>query len=291
MAMAQTHYGLLCIVLVSMSQFTHGQPNAFPLCPRHFTLFDVVRGAAVYAVENESSSSLPSITCCIPGPFTRDRFNSPRQPYPASFWYHRDSLVSSIPGFNISKLVTWVASTRTAYNYRTIVWPSIITKSVAGLYSCSYPELGLAKNLPLSYFHLIVGKKPKIAFITRSMTVMSTSWKIGSLRLLCRASGSSPVTYTWTKDGVALASRKGAYGFGGVVSVSDSGTYTCSVSNPFGRATGQLYLRVLDIPRFWRKPVPAMIMSSTLLAKSVRLRLVPPSSTGDSPITSYEVTC
>ncbi len=55
--------------------------------------------------------------------------------------------------------------------------------------------------------------------------------------LLVAASGTAPLTYQWSKDGTALAGATDARYFLAATAVSDSGTYTCKVTNAAGSAT------------------------------------------------------
>ncbi|XP_065185829.1 cell adhesion molecule Dscam2-like [Sycon ciliatum] len=152
----------------------------------------------------------------------------------------------------------------------------------------------LEKKIKLLMGSVPSPSKTKITFITKSMTVVASSWKLESLALHCKVAGDE-LKYSWTRNGVPIYGALGVNGwthsFGGAVTAADSGIYNCSASSRYGDDWKQLHLRVLDIPRFWLKPVPAIIMPYSLLARSVGLHLVPPSSTGNSPITSYEVTC
>ncbi|XP_065185845.1 phosphatidylinositol phosphatase PTPRQ-like [Sycon ciliatum] len=137
---------------------------------------------------------------------------------------------------------------------------------------------------------------PTISFISNSTTVVSTSFTVGSLALFCRGSGEGPLTYAWSRDGVVLQAASGTHGwtyrFSGNLSAADSGIYTCTVHSPHGQSSKQLRLNVLDSPRFLVNPhALLMLVPNTLTATTASFRLTPPSSTGNSPITSYEVTC
>ncbi|XP_065186657.1 cell adhesion molecule DSCAM-like isoform X2 [Sycon ciliatum] len=277
-------------LLIFLTLFKHGLSQKFPReqCHNSVTLYNVSKGEVLYGVEGALSTSLPSITCCIRRSYYR------RQPYPASkqYLFFQNSPVANHPHLGVSKHVDWYRHFEEVYYYPTIVWPHILTKDIAGEYKCS--RFDLDPGWYYVSFYLVVGEKPKITFITNSVTVMSTSWKIASLALHCNASGDE-LKYSWTKDGVPLRSALGADGwthsFAGAVTAADSGIYNCSASSRYGHDWKQLHLLVLDIPRFWLKPVPAIIMPHYLLARSVGLLLTPPSSTGNSPITSYEVIC
>eukprot|EP00117_Sycon_ciliatum_P023568 scpid55898/ scgid4551/ Down syndrome cell adhesion molecule; CHD2 len=137
---------------------------------------------------------------------------------------------------------------------------------------------------------------PTISFISNSTTVVSTSFTVGSLALFCRGSGEGPLTYAWSRDGAVLQAASGTHGwtyrFSGNLSAADSGIYTCTVHSPHGQSSKQLRLNVLDSPRFLVNPhALLMLVPNTLTATTASFRLTPPSSTGNSPITSYEVTC
>eukprot|EP00117_Sycon_ciliatum_P025208 scpid55458/ scgid4551/ Down syndrome cell adhesion molecule; CHD2 len=279
-------------LLIFLTLFKHGLSQKFPReqCHNSVTLYNVSKGEVLYGVEGALSTSLPSITCCIRRSYYR------RQPYPASkqYLFFQNSPVANHPHLGVSKHVDWYRHFHEVYYYPTIVWPHTLTKDIAGEYKCSRYDL---RPGGWSYrsFYLVMGAKPKITFITNSMTVMSTSWKIASLALHCNVSGDDQLKYSWSKGGVMIRGTLGAEGwthaFAGAVTATDSGIYNCSASSRYGHDWKQLHLRVLDIPRFWLNPVPATIIPHSLLARSVGLRLVPPSSTGNSPITSYEVTC
>eukprot|EP00117_Sycon_ciliatum_P020690 scpid94326/ scgid5752/ Protein sidekick-2 len=276
-------------LLIFLTLFKHGLSQKFPReqCHNSVTLYNVSKGEVLYGVEGALSTSLPSITCCIRRSYYR------RQPYPASkqYLFFQNSPVANHPHLGVSKHVDWYRHFEEVYYYPTIVWPRILTKDIAGEYKCSYQDVG---GFSSRSFHLVVGAKTKITFITKSMTVVASSWKLESLALHCKITGDE-LKYSWTRDGVPIHGELGVNGwthsFDGAVTARDSGTYNCSASSRYGHDWKQLHLRVLDIPRFWLNPVPATIIPHSLLARSVGLRLVPPSSTGNSPITSYEVTC
>ena len=82
-----------------------------------------------------------------------------------------------------------------------------------------------------------------------------------NITLTCTSSGSPPDTFTWTKDGVpviqstdittvtytnTVAVFSSSYTISNV-SVSDNGTYTCTVTNPIGSDNGNftIYFRKL----------------------------------------------
>ena len=95
---------------------------------------------------------------------------------------------------------------------------------------------------------LSIQAKPKITFISKSMSVVASSWKLGSLAFHCNASGDE-LKYSWTKDGVPLCGTLGADGwthsFPGAVTAADAGVYNCSASSRYGHDWKQLHLRVL----------------------------------------------
>ena len=95
---------------------------------------------------------------------------------------------------------------------------------------------------------LSIQAKPKITFISKSMSVVASSWKLGSLAFYCNASGDE-LKYFWTKDGVPLCGTLGADGwthsFPGAVTAADAGVYNCSASSRYGHDWKQLHLRVL----------------------------------------------
>eukprot|EP00117_Sycon_ciliatum_P008248 scpid93612/ scgid2589/ len=288
------HTIIVSALLLCFTQLKHGFCQKFPQCYSSAGLYNqngdhLRNGDVLYGVEGALSTSLPSITCCIRRSYYR------RQPYPASkqYLFFQNSPVANHPHLGVSKHVDWYRHFEEVYYYPTIVWPRILTKDIAGEYKCS--RFDLDPGWYYVSFYLVVGEKPKITFITNSVTVMSTSWKIASLALHCNASGDDQLKYSWSKGGVMIRGTLGAEGwthaFAGAVTATDSGIYNCSASSRYGHDWKQLHLRVLDIPRFWLNPVPATIIPHSLLARSVGLRLVPPSSTGNSPITSYEVTC
>eukprot|EP00117_Sycon_ciliatum_P024861 scpid53216/ scgid4551/ Down syndrome cell adhesion molecule homolog len=289
------HTIIVSALLLCFTQLKHGFCQKFPQCYSSAGLYNqngdhLRNGDVLYGVEGALSTSLPSILCCmVLNIYTK-------QPFPASkrYFFFQDSPVASHSHLRILKQDEWIRHWHVIYYYRTVVWPHTLTKDIAGEYKCSRYDL---RPGGWSYrsFYLVMGAKPKITFITNSMTVMSTSWKIASLALHCNVSGDDQLKYSWSKGGVMIRGTLGAEGwthaFAGAVTATDSGIYNCSASSRYGHDWKQLHLRVLDIPRFWLNPVPATIIPHSLLARSVGLRLVPPSSTGNSPITSYEVTC
>ncbi|XP_065185844.1 protein sidekick-2-like [Sycon ciliatum] len=282
-------YTCLMAMLFWFPLFTHGFgfSKRYPKCSFNLPIFNVTRGEVLYRLENELSTSLPAVTCCI-----LQNTEGRHQPYPPSahFWFLQNSPVANHQRLRVLNHVIMMYSIY-IWVYRSIVWPRSITKDIAGEYKCSYQDVG---GFSSRSFHLVVGAKTKITFITKSMTVVASSWKLESLALHCKITGDE-LKYSWTRDGVPIHGELGVNGwthsFDGAVTARDSGTYNCSASSRYGVDWKQLHLRVLDIPRFWLKPLPAIIMPYSLLARSVGLRLVPPSSTGNSPITSYEVTC
>ena len=59
-----------------------------------------------------------------------------------------------------------------------------------------------------------------------------------NVKLTCKAEGSQPISYRWTKDGKPLSLQKyeaDEYTLRiGNVAISDKGNYTCTASNSFG---------------------------------------------------------
>ncbi|MBT4822538.1 MAG: hypothetical protein HON70_42925, partial [Lentisphaerae bacterium] len=56
------------------------------------------------------------------------------------------------------------------------------------------------------------------------------------LELGIQATGTAPITYQWQKDGSEIAGANGASCTIDGLQLSDAGSYTCAVSNPFGHA-------------------------------------------------------
>lgn len=58
------------------------------------------------------------------------------------------------------------------------------------------------------------------------------------MKLICKAEGSQPISYKWTKDGNPLSLKKyEAHEYTLTIeslAISDDGNYTCTASNSFG---------------------------------------------------------
>eukprot|EP00117_Sycon_ciliatum_P030908 scpid102586/ scgid24276/ len=160
---------LLCFTL-----FKYGFCQKFPQCYSSAGLYNqngdhLRNGDVLYGVEGALSTSLPSITCCI----RRSLYKQP--PFPASkkYFFFQKSPVADHPRLRILDHIEWYQHLRLVYYYPTIVWPHTLTKDIAGEYKCSRHEL--SPGWYYVSFYLVVGAKPKITLITKSMTVMSTS--------------------------------------------------------------------------------------------------------------------
>ena len=74
-----------------------------------------------------------------------------------------------------------------------------------------------------------------------------------TIRLKCRATGATPLKYTWLKDGVKMSRRQlDPYLNASIwylrlreLVPNDSGKYTCIVSNPFGSINHTYTLQVV----------------------------------------------
>eukprot|EP00117_Sycon_ciliatum_P004381 scpid103344/ scgid8782/ len=158
-------------LLIFLTLFKHGLSQKFPReqCHNSVTLYNVSKGEVLYGVEGALSTSLPSILCCmVLNIYTK-------QPFPASkrYFFFQDSPVASHSHLRILKQDEWIRHWHVIYYYRTVVWPHTLTKDIAGEYKCSRHEL--SPGWYYVSFYLVVGAKPKITLITKSMTVMSTS--------------------------------------------------------------------------------------------------------------------
>ena len=101
----------------------------------------------------------------------------------------------------------------------------------------------------ICYKHLTHTAAPVIAAAMSSSSLAAVDIVLGSnITLNCTSSGSPPDTFTWMKDGVpvtqstdittvtytnTMAVFSSTYIISNV-SVSDNGTYTCTVTNPIG---------------------------------------------------------
>ncbi|XP_065198955.1 protogenin B-like [Sycon ciliatum] len=247
-----------------------------------------------YIFPGTSSARLPTLTCKIVC-FTIRSMGPLDPPLSTAFWYFNNAPVQDNALFRIEQYDRDLrAGSPNAIVYtRQMHWPATITQSMVGTYECGFRRQGVLSSRTTATLHVPI--VPYITFISGSMTIVSTSWQVGSIALVCRANGTGPLNMTWTKNGRILPAYNGANGWtrklGDYLSVDDSGIYTCTVSTPFGTASKQLTILVQDIPRFLVAPRPALIVQDTLSATSVTLNLQSPSFKGNLIVTSYKVIC
>ncbi|XP_065187909.1 cell adhesion molecule Dscam1-like [Sycon ciliatum] len=248
-----------------------------------------------YIVPDTSSASLPTLTCLIICG-TIHSIGPIDPPLSTAFWYFNNAPVQDNPLFRIERHYhdERQSSVEKDITYtRKLHWPTTITQSMIGTYECSFRQG--EKLYQRNTLTLHVAEKPYIAFISGSMTIVSTSWQVGLIALVCRANGTGPLNMTWTKNGRILPAYNGANGWtrklGDYLTVDDSAIYTCTVSTPFGTASKQLNILVQDIPRFLIAPRPARIVQYSLRATSVTLNLQSPSYKGNLPVKTYKVIC
>ncbi|XP_065186208.1 cell adhesion molecule Dscam2-like [Sycon ciliatum] len=249
----------------------------------------------LYILPNRPSASLPTLTCRIVCGTIRST-GPIDPPLSTAFWYFNNAPVQDNPLFRIERY--YEDRRQTSLNKdliytRQMHWPTTITQSMIGAYECSFRHQGVLSQRNIITLH--VANVPYITFSSGSMTIVSTSWQVGSIALVCRANGTGPLNMTWTKNGRILPAYNGANGWtrklGDYLTVDDSGMYTCTVSSPFGIALKQLTILVQDIPRFLIAPRPARIVQNSLRATSVALNLQSPSYKGNLPVKSYKVIC
>ncbi|XP_065186205.1 cell adhesion molecule Dscam2-like [Sycon ciliatum] len=249
----------------------------------------------LYILPGTSSASLPTLTCLV---FcgTVHSIGPLDPPLSTAFWYFNNAPVQDNPLFRIEGHYVdhrQLSLDKVVIYTRKLHWPTTITQSMIGDYECAFRRAG--GLFQRSNLTLHVANVPYITFISGSMTIVSTSWQVGSIALVCRANGTGPLNVTWTKNGRILPAYNGANGWtrklGDYLTVDDSGMYTCTVSSPFGIALKQLTILVQDIPRFLIAPSPARIVQNSLRATSVTLNLQSPSYKGNLPVTSYKVIC
>ncbi|KAL4709633.1 hypothetical protein ACJJTC_007364 [Scirpophaga incertulas] len=131
-----------------------------------------------------------------------------------------------------------------------------VSLSDEGLYSCNV-ENGVGQ--PLSKTVWMNVNKP-VHFDTSSTNV--TARLARTARLECRALGDEPIRIVWTRDGITLefqsqriklSESKTAGGLSSTVNfqyseITDAGLYQCRASNPYGSATFNIHLTILEPP-------------------------------------------
>ncbi|XP_065187911.1 neogenin-like isoform X2 [Sycon ciliatum] len=286
---------LLGMILAVQSQHENCKNGYVGLRSESILHIDYQGPRDFYILPDMSSASLPSLTCLIVCGTIRSI--GPIDPPPSTaFWYFNNAPVQDNPLFRIERHYRdnrQLTIDKDIIFTRKLHWPTTITQSMIGAYECSFRKGGILYQTNTLTLH--VAEKPYIAFISGSMTIVSTSWQVGSIALVCKANGTGPLNMTWTKNGRILPAYSGANGWtrklGDYLSVDDSGIYTCTVSTPFGTASKQLTILVQDIPRFLIAPRPARIVQNSLRATSVTLNLPSPSYKGNLPVKSYKVIC
>eukprot|EP00117_Sycon_ciliatum_P018489 scpid103977/ scgid17077/ len=149
---------IVMAMLILLPLFKRGNSEMYPRCGIVLPIYNVTYGAVLYRTENELSTSLPTVTCCI------YRYVERLQPYPLSthFWFFQNTPIESHSRLSVLNHVSTLNVYR-MWIYRTIVWPRTITKDIAGIYKCSLENVG---NFRSRSFSIVVGAKPKITFIT-----------------------------------------------------------------------------------------------------------------------------
>ncbi|XP_045506832.1 Down syndrome cell adhesion molecule-like protein Dscam2 [Colias croceus] len=149
-----------------------------------------------------------------------------------------------------------------------------VSLSDEGLYSCNI-ENGVGS--PLSKTIWITVNKP-VHFASSSPNMTSRAGL--PLALECNARGDPPVRVVWAHDGRGLdlhghrfkiSETKTTYGLTSTVNINyaeprDSGAYQCTASNPYGSATYNLYIDVLEPPS-----PPTELRLETVLTRSATL--------------------
>ena len=155
--------------------------------------------------------------------------------------------------------------------------PAVSESDESSDYNCEVTDT--VGTTPSNYASLLVGTGPGIS----TQPVGATIYVGNVLNVYVIAYGDAPISYQWRKDGVPIpGANSAAYSFT-TTSTTDSGTYSCLVSNPYGGLTSDpavVTVLALGAPTITTHPVGGTLVVGNVLGVYVV-------ATGDPPL-SYQ---
>eukprot|EP00117_Sycon_ciliatum_P000322 scpid56408/ scgid2495/ Down syndrome cell adhesion molecule homolog len=161
-------------------------------------------------------------------------------------------------------------------------WPSKLTKSLTGNYSCRVGS-------DVAEFQLVVVDPPNIMAVTPSFTVA-----VGQRATLsCTASGDDPLTLSWYHGNTVVATTTAEKSVVYVVSTATyahEGGYRCVASNNVDTVWSNSTITIVGPPSFTGSTLAPILVPTSLTTSSATLQFPAPFD-GNSPITGYRIVC
>ena len=207
--------------------------------------------AGTYTLTFSNAVSSPSTSCTV---VLQTPLSITTQPQSLTVVTGSVTLLSVIAAATYPNLLTYQwyknSSLISSATSATLVFASPQPSDSGGYYCIVYDPTTLAST-PSQTVTLTVLDPPAIITHPQSATVATNQ----PVTLSVSATGGAPLTYQWSMNGNVLAGATSTSLAFAAPQLIDSGSYTCTVSNPVGTATSNAaLLTVIDLPAILTQP-------------------------------------